>query len=86
VTNSLTVAEGSFLNVDGDLMLVPGLVVDFAGSGAGWRPLAAASGTVSTPPMLKARNAGDFNRCKTSVIDGVVYVCPTSAGFMFSLR
>ena len=86
VTNSLTMTEGSFLNVDGDLTLVPGLVVDFAGSGAGWRPLAAASGTVSTPPMLKARNAGEFKRCKTSVIDGVVYVCPTSVGFMFTVK
>ena len=87
VTGSVAAAEGSLLNVAGDLTLVPGLVVDFAGGNvAGWRPLAAVSGTVAVPAMLKARNAGDFNRCKTSVIDGVVYVCPTSAGFMFSVR
>ena len=87
VTGSVVAAEGSLLNVAGDLTLVPGLVVDFAGGNvAGWRPLAAVSGTVAVPAMLKARNAGDFNRCKTSVIDGVVYVCPTSAGFMFSVR
>ena len=36
--------------------------------------------------MIKARNASDFNRCKTSVIDGVVYVCPTTVGFTFSVR
>ena len=87
VTGSVAAAESSLLNVAGDLALVPGLVVDFAGGNvAGWRPLAAVSGTVAVPAMLKARNAGDFNRCKTSVIDGVVYVCPTSAGFMFSVR
>ena len=87
VTGSVAAAEGSLLNVAGDLTLVPGLVVDFAGGNvAGWRPLAAVSGTVAVPTMLKARNAGEFNRCKTSVIDGVVYVCPTSAGFMFSVR
>ena len=86
VSGPLTVAEGSFLNVDGDLTLVPGMVVDFAESDAGWRPLASASGTVTVPSMLKARNAGDFNRCKTSVIDGVVYVCPTTVGFTFSVR
>ena len=87
VTGSVAAAEGSLLNVAGDLTLVLGLVVDFAGGNvAGWRPLAAVSGTVAVPAMLKARNAGDFNRCKTSVIDGVLYVCPTSAGFMFSVR
>ena len=86
VSGSLTMTEGSFLNVDGDLTLVPGMVVDFAGSDAGWRPLAAASGTVATTPVFKVRNAGEFKRCKTSVIDGVVYVCPTSVGFMFTVK
>jgi len=86
VTGSLTTAEGSFLNVGGDLTLVPGMVVDFAGSDAGWRPLAAVSGTVTVPSRLKARNAGGFKRCKTSVIDGVVYVCPTTVGFMLSVK
>jgi len=60
--------------------------VDFAGSDAGWRPLASASGTVTAPSLLKARNAGSLKRCKTSVIDGVLYVCPTASGFMFSVR
>ena len=47
---------------------------------------AAVSGTVTVPPRLKARNAGEFNRCKTSVMDGVVYVCPTTVGFMLSIK
>ena len=87
VTGSVAAAEGSLLNVGGDLTFVPGLVVDFAGGNvAGWRPLAAVSGTVAVPAMLKASNAGEFKRCKTSVIDGVVYVCPTAAGFVLSIK
>ena len=86
VTGSLAAAEGSLLNVGGDLTLVSGMAVDFAGDDAGWRPVAAASGSVAVPPVLKARNAGEFRRCKASVIDGVVYVCPTTVGFMISVK
>ena len=85
VTGLLVTAGDSFLNVDGDLTL-SGVEVDFAGGDAGWRPLAAVSGTVAVPPMLKARNASNFKRCKTSVLDGVVYVCPTKTGFVFSVK
>jgi len=36
--------------------------------------------------MVRARNAGDFNRCRMSVIDGVVYAAPTASGFVISIR
>ena len=87
VTGAIAAADvGSILAVDGDLTLAPGVAVDFAGGNAEYRPIAAVSGTVAVPEMIKARNAGDFNRCKTSVIDGVVYVCPTTVGFTISVR
>ena len=88
VTGVLAAADaGSMLAVDGDLTLAPGLAVDFAGDYAEeWRPLAAVSGTVTVPAMLKARNAGGFNRCKVTVNDGVVYVCPTVVGLMLKVR
>ena len=87
VTGAIAAADAeSMLAVDGDLTLAPGVAVDFAGGNAEYRPIAAVAGTVSVPEMIKARNAGDFNRCKTSVIDGVVYVCPTTVGFTISVR
>ena len=88
VTNAIAAAgAGSVLSVDGDLTLAAGSSIDFNGvEPTSWTPIAAASGTVTVPQMLKARNAGDFNRCKTSVIDGVVYVCPTTVGFTISVR
>ena len=87
VTGAIAAADaGSMLAVDGDLTLAPGVAVDFAGGNAEYRPIAAVAGTVAVPEMIKARNAGDFNRCKTSVIDGVVYVCPTTVGFTISVR
>lgn len=87
VTDAIATADaGSLLSVDGELTLAPGVGVDFADGDVGSRPLAAVSGAVSVPEMVRARNAGDFNRCRMSVIDGVVYAAPTASGFMISIR
>ena len=87
VTDAIATADaGSLLSVDGDLTLAPGVGVDFADGDVGSRPLAAVSGAVSVPEMVRARNAGDFNRCSMSVIDGVVYAAPTASGFVISIR
>ncbi|MBP3406484.1 MAG: autotransporter-associated beta strand repeat-containing protein [Kiritimatiellae bacterium] len=87
VTDAIATADaGSLLSVDGDLTLAPGVGVDFADGDVGSRPLAAVSGVVSVPEMVRARNAGDFNRCRMSVIDGVVYAAPTASGFVISIR
>ena len=87
VTDAIATADaGSLLSVDGDLTLAPGVGVDFADGDVGSRPLAAVSGAVSVPEMVRARNAGDFNRCRMSVIDGVVYAAPTASGFVISIR
>ena len=88
VTGAIESANaGSMLAVDGDLALAADSAVDFGGVvPAVWTPVAVASGTVSLPASLRARNAGDFTRCKTSVIDGVVYVRPTAGGFMLIVR
>jgi autotransporter-associated beta strand protein len=87
VTDAIATADaGSLLSVDGDLTLAPGVGVDFADGDVGSRPLAAVSGAVSVPEMVRARNAGDFNRCRMSVIDGVVYAAPTASGFAISIR
>ena len=87
VTDAIATADaGSLLSVDGDLTLAPGVGVDFADGDVGSRPLAAVSGSVSVPEMVRARNAGDFNRCRMSVIDGVVYAAPTASGFVISIR
>ena len=88
VTGAIESANaGSMLAVDGDLALAADSAVDFGGVvPTGWTPVAVASGTVSLPASLRARNAGDFTRCKTSVIDGVVYVRPTAGGFTLIIR
>lgn len=88
VTGVLASANaGSMLAVDGDLALAADSAVDFGGVvPTDWTPVAVASGTVSLPASLRARNAGDFTRCKTSVIDGVVYVRPTAGGFTLIIR
>ena len=88
VTGAIESANaGSMLAVDGDLALAADSAVDFGGVvPTGWTPVAVASGTVSLPASLRARNAGDFTRCKVSVIDGVVYVRPTVGGFTLIVR
>ena len=88
VTGAIVATDaGSMLAVDGDLALAADSAIDFGGVvPAVWTPVAVASGTVSLPASLRARNAGDFTRCKTSVIDGVVYVRPTAGGFTLIIR
>ena len=79
---------GSILSVDGDLAFADRSAVDFGGCAAvptGWTPVAAASGTVTVPVSLRARNAGKFNRCKTQLIDGVLYVKPGTSGMTISI-
>ena len=79
--------EGSILSVEGDLSFGDHAAIDF-GLEEGddpvnvLTPVAAASGTITPPQTLRARNAGDGKtRCGTAIIDGVLYVMPTSAGF-----
>jgi len=45
-----------------------------------------AAAFAASAQALKARNAGDFTRCKVAVNDGVVYVCPATTGLFFSIR
>jgi len=80
---------GSILSVDGDLTLADRSAVDFGGCAAvptGWTPVAAASGTVTVPDSLRARNAGKFNRCETQLIDGVLYVKLGTSGMVISFK
>ena len=92
VSKTLSLAsEGSLLSVDGDLTLESGAAIDFGlGEGddvsAEWIPVAAASGDLTAPASLRANNAGEKNRCLTMVVDGVLYVCPTSSGFVIIMR
>ena len=96
---TLTIAEAlvlggadSLLAVDGNLAFAAGSVIDF-GLSAGsalpceWIAVAAATGEVTVPGNVKARNAGDARiRCETAVVDGVIYVRPGIAGMRMILR
>ena len=90
VTGAITANDaGSILSVDGDLTLAARSAVDFGGCAVvptGWTPVAAASGTVTVPDSLRARNAGEFTRCETQLIDGVLYVKPYTSGMIISIR
>jgi hypothetical protein len=90
VTGAIAAADAeSMLAVDGDLTLAPGSAIDFGGCAAvptGWTPVAVASGTVTVPGTLRARNAGEFNRCETQLIDGVLYVKLSTSGTVISFR
>ena len=80
---------GSILSVDGDLTLAARSAVDFGGCAAvptGWTPVAVASGTVTVPDSLRARNAGEFTHCETRLRDGVLYVKPYTSGMIISIR
>jgi autotransporter-associated beta strand protein len=92
VTNAIALAgEGSILSVEGDLSFGDHAAIDF-GLEEGddpvnvLTPVAAASGTITPPQTLRARNAGDYNRCTPMIVDGVLYVMPTSAGFTIVVR
>ena len=90
VTGAIAAADAeSMLAVDGDLTLAPRSAVDFGGCAAvptGWTPVAVASGTVTVPGSLRARNAGGFTSCKTQLIDGVLYVKPGTSGMVISFK
>ena len=90
VTGAIAAADAeSMLAVDGDLTLAPRSAIDFGGCAAvptGWTPVAVASGTVTVPGTLRARNAGEFNRCETQLIDGVLYVKLSTSGTVISFR
>ena len=90
VTNALVVGNaGSLLSVDGNVTLNARTAIDFGGApvqGDVWLPVLAASGTISVPNMIRARNSGDFNRCETKVEGGVLYVCLTSLGTRIIIR
>ena len=83
--------EDSLLSVDGDVAFGSGAVVDFglaagASPDLGWRPVAAATGTLTVPAMMRARNCGTFTRCTTAVVDGVLYVRPKAVGFIIGVQ
>ena len=45
------------------------------------------SGTITVPNPIHAINCGgDFNRCETMVVDGVLYVRPMSAGMKIIIK
>jgi len=85
VTNTLVAVDGSILSVDGTLTLGNRAIVDFAGS-TGSIPIASANAISSLPSVLRARNAGDCNRCEAVVVDGVLYVHPIVTGAVIFVR
>ncbi|MBP5544865.1 MAG: autotransporter-associated beta strand repeat-containing protein [Kiritimatiellae bacterium] len=91
ITNAIVLAgEGSILSVDGNLALQRGVTIDFAAFGGNvprdWTPVAAVSGSPSVTDFIRARNSGDYNRCMPMIVDGVLYVMPTSAGFTIVVK
>ena len=90
VTNALVVGNaGSLLSVYGNVTLNARTAIDFGGApvqGDLWQPVLAASGTISVPNMIRARNSGDFNRCKTKVEGGVLYVRLAAVGFVLGIQ
>ena len=92
VTDAIVLCdEGSVLSVDGDLAFANRAAIDFgiaAGEEfpSGWTPVAAVSGEITLPDVFRARNAGDFNRCRTSVSGGVLYVRPAKTGMVLIIR
>jgi autotransporter-associated beta strand protein len=92
VTDAIVLGdEGSVLSVDGDLAFANRAAIDFglaAGEEvpSGWTPVAAVSGEIALPDVFRVRNAGDFNRCRTSVSGGVLYVRPAKTGMVLIIR
>ena len=53
----------------------------------GWRPIAAASGTITVPDFLRVRNAGGtVNRCVLRQAGGVLYARPTTVGTVICIQ
>ena len=88
VTNTLVVASDSFLSVDGNLALDSHARIDFGGEtpSSESRPIAVATGTIEAPGTVRARNAGEMNRCKLTVVDGVLYAQPFSSGMALLVK
>ena len=92
VTDAIVLGdEGSVLSVGGNLTLANRAAIDFGLANGdelptGWTPVAAVSGEITLPDVIRARNAGDFNRCRTSVSGGVLYVRPTKTGMALIIR
>lgn len=92
VTDAIVLGdEGSVLSVDGDLAFGDRAAIDFGLAAdeeapSGWTPVAAVSGEIALPNALRIRNAGDFNRCKASVADGVLFVRPANTGMALIIR
>ncbi len=92
VTDAVVLANnGSVLSVGGDLTFGDGAAIDFGLAEdeevpSGWTPVAAVSGEITLQNALRVRNAGDFNRCRTSVSGGVLYVRPFKSGTLLIIR
>ena len=93
VTHAVVLAgNGSILSVDGNLTFGNRAAIDF-GLGDGdeavtdWTPVAAVSGNIAVPTLVRARNAGaNFTRADTCVIGGVLYAKPSEQGLMLIVR
>ena len=82
-------ADGSVLSVDGDLALVRGVTIDFGAldeAPAGRVAVAAVSGNVAIPDLVRARNSGSDTRCQMEVEDGILYANPTTTAFVMVIR
>jgi len=92
VTGALVAAGDAILSVDGDLTIAPGTKMDFGLANGetptqGWRPIAAASGTIDAPNSLRVRNAGDtVNRCALRQDGGILYAHPTTVGMVIRIQ
>ena len=88
VTGALVAAGDSFLSVEGSLTIAPGAKIDFGGvtPSRESRPIAVASGTVSSPGTVRAQNAGEMNRCILTAVGGILYAQPSISGMMLILR
>ncbi len=92
VTDAIVLCdEGSVLSVSGNLAFANRAAIDFGLANgdeppSGWTPVAAVSGEITLPDVIRARNAGDFNRCRTSVAGGVLYARPTKTGMVLIIR
>ena len=92
VTNAVVLANnGSILSVNDKLTLANRAAIDFGLANgeeppAGWTPVAAVSGEIALPGVIRARNAGRFNRCETQLIGGVLYVKPSISGMLILMR
>ena len=98
VTDAFVCADpetsSAYVTVDGNLTVAPGVALDLGleadavGLASGTEiPLAVVSGAISTPGLIKARNAGARTKnFKLRVADGVLWASPSSGGTTLILR